>query len=332
MRLSDAVREFIKDAQGKDVSLDYLRKELRIDPKSPAFNTLRVIMLRLADDKIIKPSGRKDGIYKVITQVKPIQVFGKDVRPPINIKFPRDYYTTEEMSFARDLVIREGDIILLSGQSNQGKTTLCLNFAGENIDANPVLMGNEYTSIDNEPTSRFMSRLKAMDWIEWNNGTGDKFTLLPVRSDYAEHIVKDRINIIDWINIPTELYMIGSIMEDVKKEVGRGVAIIVIQKAEGTDSGRGGQFTKDFADVEILIDRFGEKEVLLRLGKVKESTAQMYGRGFVYSIENGVKITNFREVIKCGLCHGKGWIANKPCVSCDKMGYVDKKTEEDFGL
>ena len=80
-------------------------------------------------------------------------------------------------------------MILISGQSNWGKTALCLNMCGENIDKNPVLMGNEYTTLDGQPNSRFLSRLDAMDWVDWYDDEGDRFTLLPVRDDYAEHIV-----------------------------------------------------------------------------------------------------------------------------------------------
>ncbi len=133
-------------------------------------------------------------------------------------------------------------------------TTICLNICGENIDKRPVLMGNEYTVklVDKDkkeyydPAPRFLNRIEAMDtrnggWINWVDENGkDKFLLLPVRDDYAEHIVKDRINIIDWINIDTgELYTIGNVLESIKKQLGRGVAVVALQKKEGADAGRG---------------------------------------------------------------------------------------------
>ena len=204
---------------------------------------------------------------------------------------------------------------------------MCMSFAGENIDSDPVLMGNEYTTLGNKPTPRFLTRIKNMDWVKWQDDNGkQKFTLLPVRGDYAEHIVKDRINIIDWINIDTgEHYMIGTIMESIKRELGKGIGIIAIQKAEGAESGRGGQFTKDFADVEILLDKLPESDdVLLTLGKVKESRGRVTGRTFAYGISQGVKIINFREVVKCKDCLGKGWKLNKPCDTCHKSGYIAK--------
>ena len=328
-RLSDRLREFLRTAEGRDVDLTYLRRELHIDPYSPADANLRTLLsVNLVKEKVVRPSGKKDGIYKVVKQVSPISVYGRDRRPPIQLCFPRSQDSGYELNFADDLIIREGDLILISGMSNFGKTCLCLNFAGENIHLKPVLMCNEYTTIDDEPSPRFLNRLDAMDWVKWGDENGDNFTLLPVRSDYAEHIVRDKINIIDWINIDTgEHYMIGAVMESIKRELGKGIAIIAIQKAEGALAGRGGQFTKDFADVEILLDKFPESatdDVLMTVGKVKEPKKRVSGRTFAFGIMQGVKIVNFREVVKCKECSGKGWKANKPCDACYKSGYADK--------
>ena len=330
LRLIDKLREYLVQAQGREVSIKDLRSELRIDPTSPAWNTInKLLAFDLVKDKTVKPSGRKDGIYKVITQVSPVKVFGRERRPPIELVFPRDFDSMIEMSFASDIILREGDLILISGRSNYGKTGLCMNFCGENIDFHPVLMGNEYTTVDREPTPRFMNRIDNMDWVEWVNGSGeDKFTLLPVYSDYAEHILKDRINIIDWVNIETgEFYLISRIMEDIKRALGKGIGILAIQKAEGVGAGRGGQFTRDFADVEILLDEYGEHEVLLTMGKVKESKQRVTGRNFAFGIEKGVKIINFRELEKCKACGGKGYRGPNTCGNCNGMKFKDKAVE-----
>jgi hypothetical protein len=326
----DEIKRYLSTIEGQNVTISGLRSEYNLLPGSKSYDGIRVIVHRLMEQKILRSVGVR-GEYRVVKRVDPIDVFGEPISDPITISFPRDFNTMEEMEFAESLIIREGDLVLISGRSNYGKTTVCMNFAGENIDSNPVLMGNEYTTLENKPSPRFMHRIKTMNWVEWQDENGkQKFTLLPVRSDYAEHIVKDRINIIDWINIDTgEHYMIGTIMESIKRELGKGIAIIAIQKAEGAEAGRGGQFTKDFADVEILLDKLPESDdVLLTLGKVKESKRKLAGKTYAYGIDDGVKIVNFREVVKCSKCYGKGWVkegnSNKPCPVCHKSGYIDK--------
>jgi len=333
---TQAVREFLTKMQGREITLASIRKELNILSGTKSFDTIRNIMYQLAEQKdgtkLVRPSGKRDGVYKIIRQVAPVPVFSveRERRPVFDLVFPRDFHTMQEMLFKNDIIIREGDLILISGLSNFGKTTLCLNFFGENIDTRPVLMGNEYTTVDEEPTPRFLNRLDAMDvnkggWVDWIDVDGqDKFTLLPVRDDYAEHIVKNKINIIDWINVETgEHFMIGNILNGIKKNIGRGIAIVAIQKAEGADAGRGGQFTKDFADVELLIDRFGDSDVLLTIGKVKEYTRPIIGKTFAYNIVSGVKVVTFREVKKCHHCKGQGYTRGEKCDFCNGHKYID---------
>jgi len=315
------VRAHLEKIQGQTVTLDGLRRELGIVPGTKSFSLVRNIMFRLVEQKVVKPLNR--GEFKVITQVRPVQVYGRERRPPVKINFPKDYNTMSQIDIGEYVTVREGDLFLISGLSNQGKTGLCLNFCAENLESHPILMGNEYTTIDNEPQSRFLSRLDRMDWVQWANGNGeDKFTLLPVRDDYAEYVVKDKLNIIDWINIDTEFWMISRVMEGIKRALGRGVAIIAIQKGEGAAAGRGGQFTKDFADVELLLDKYSETEILMTVGKVKESTQPLSGKVYAFGLRDmGVKIVDFRALRKCG-CH-KGWRGQKKCEDCNGTGYTD---------
>jgi hypothetical protein len=325
------VKTFLKKIEGKEITLTQIRKELRIKAEDKSFDAIRNILFQLSEQGIIKASGKRDGIWHVIKRVEPVPIFSvqRERRPPFQLFYPTDFDTSQPFSFADNVVVREGDCILIAGESNWGKTTLAMNFLAANIGYNPVLLGNEFTK-DNEPTPRFLNRLDTIDWVSWVDETGqDMFTLLPVYQDFAENIIKDRINIIDWINIQTgEHYMIGNIMEEIKTAVGKGIAIIVIQKAAGSESGRGGQFTKDFADLELLIDKHTNMESRLTIGKCKEYTSPVTGRSWAYEISKGVQLRNVREVIKCPACFGKGWqkfgTTNKPCERCQKIGWVSK--------
>ncbi len=343
------VKELLKKMQGKEVTLTSIRKELQISAGTKSFDSVRNIMHQLAEQKdgtkLVRASGKKDGVYKVIEQVVPVSVFGveRERRPMFELIFPRDWNTMDEMSFSKDVVIREGDLITLGGVKSKGKTTLCLNFCGENIDKHPVLMGNEYTVliVDDksegkaryEPAPRFLHRLDAMDankdgWITWIDVDGkDKFELLPVRDDYAEHIVKNKINIIDWINLGGEkLYDIGKVLEDIKANLGRGIAIVALQKSESADNPRGGQFVRDFSDLELLLDGYGNDEdnILLTIKGAKEKHSPIVGKTYAYTIGgSGTKISNFREVRKCPVCRGSGYVKGEKCGTCNGNKFMD---------
>jgi len=317
------IREYISKIQGHKTSLREIREEFNIVQGSKSFDAVRNILFQLAEQRVVVALGQ--GQYKVVTEVYPVKVYGRERRPPVEIYFPRDFDTWMEMPFAEDIILREGDLILIAGRSNFGKTTLCMNWLAENIDRNPVLMGNEYTTLDREPSPRFLNRLDTMDWVQWVNGNGeDRFTLLPVFEDYAEHTVRNRLNIIDWINIDASgLYNISKVMENIKRALGKGIGIIALQKGENASAGRGGQFTKDFADVEILLDEYGSHETMITLGKVKESKRRVSGRHYAFGISEGVKIIGLRELKRCKACYGKGWRGVKPCDECNQTGWVD---------
>jgi hypothetical protein len=338
------IKEYLKRIQGQTIALKDIRSEFNILPGSKSFDAVRNIMFQLAEQKVVRPIGHR-GEYKVVTPVNPVQIFGtqRERRPPFDLVFPRDFNTMEEMKFSKDVVIREGDLITLGGVKSKGKTTLCLLFCAENVDKNPILMGNEYTTkiTDSnglesyEPTSRFLNRLDKMkEWVNWTDENGmDKFTLLPVRDDYAEHVIKDRINIIDWINLGGDkLYDIGKLLENIKANLGRGIAIISLQKGEGAVNPRGGQFVRDFSDLEILLDGIGENtndDILLTVKDAKEKKKPIAGKTYSYSIgDSGTKIFNFREVKKCHQCNGTGFYKGSYCGSCEGKCWLDVGTTE----
>ncbi len=325
------VRDFLSRIQGQEISLDKLRSELGIERHTKSFDSIRNIMFQLTESKIVRPTKR--GLYKVITQVTPVPVFSveRERRPVFDLIFPRDFDKGMQMDFAESIVIREGDLITLGGVKSKGKTLLCLNFCAENINQNPVLMGNEYTVLVEdkyEPAPRFLLRLDKMkEWVEWTDSEGkDKFTLLPVRDDYAEHIVRNKLNIIDWINIDAgKLYDIGTILEGIKKNLGRGVGIAALQKSEYADNPRGGQFVRDFSDLEILLDGFGsnDDDILLTIKGAKEKTKPVVGKTYAYTIGgSGTQILDFREVKKCSTCHASGYVKGVKCDVCNGTKYV----------
>lgn len=334
-KLSDRLIEFLKGCQGRDVSLSYLRTELMVEPGSTAWNSLREYMRRLTEKKVVKPSGKNDGVYRVIKQVQPVRVFipGRERRPIFDLYWPEDRERGVEIDIGEHIVLRENDVIVLSGVKSKGKTLICLNIAAMNIDRRPVLMGNEYTvevKGSFEPSARFFNRLDIMsEWVQWTDEDGyDKFTLLPVKSDYAEHIIADRINIIDWINLDgNQLYDISKVIADIKSGLGRGICVVAVQKGEGSALGRGGQFIRDFADVEILLDGYGDGDdaILLTVKGCKEKTAPIVGKSYAYTICNeGTEIRNFREVKKCPTCRGSGYVKGGTCDECDGRKFVDR--------
>lgn len=328
---TEEVREYLKKIEGQVVGLDTLRKEFNILQGSKSFDAIRNIMFRLAKEGLAKPL--TNGKYKVIIQVDPVKWWEElEDENPLDFKFPKSYHDDTTFGIENLVEVYAGDLILISGQTNFGKTAMALSILGENIDLLvplPRLMGSEYTGGDDKASPKFKRRMKRMDWVQWMNGNGEpRFELYPVGADYEEYVKRNAINAIDWVSIPNgEYYLIDAVTKAIKDRVGRGVSIVVLQMNPGAEYGEGGPRSERYVDVALKIKDFGEGQSLLTIGKVKAPKGRSpSGRNWAFEIvDYGANFANIREVVKCGACYGKGWAKNMPCPACNKLGYVDKK-------
>jgi len=331
-RLSDKLIEYLQPARGRTVNLRDIRAYLKIEPGSKDDQNLRVQMsTTLMKKKIVKPSGLGDGNYKVLVPVEPVKWWdGQIDEDPLDFRFPRCYEDGSEFGIEDFIEVFAGDLILLTGRTNFGKTVIALSIMGENLGLMPtVLMGSEYTASDGKISPKFKRRMRRMNWVEWMNGDMPRFQLLPVGSDYEDYIEPDHINVVDWISLPGEYYLIDRVMKSIKDRVGTGIGVLVLQKNKDAEFAEGGERSERYADVVLKIDSFGENESLLTIGKVKAPKGKATGRTWAFMIvDYGANLHNIREVVKCRRCWGKGYIRsgqnNIRCQECGGKKYIDK--------
>ena len=170
-----------------------------------------------------------------------------------------------------------------------------------------------------------------MSWANWENGEGElKFQILPIDEDYEEWVEPGKINFIDWINLDDNFFEIGRIIKSIKRAVGTGVGVVVIQKDEDSTLGRGRSFSKELADFYITIDPMGQFDKRVTVIKAKAPTGSPldYRTWAFQLVEYGTKFHNIREIVKCNACYGKKWRkqgnSSVPCDACDRTGYIDK--------
>ncbi len=328
--------EHLLETEDEEFVLETFRRKHDISPTSSG---LYVNLGRLVAERKWKRVGR--GIYRRIKRVEPVKWWDGGDEDPIEFRFPKAYkcgdssediYVASEFGIEDFVEVFAGDMILITGRSNYGKTAVALSIMGENLGLMPAtLMGSEYTATDGKISPKFKRRMGRMNWVEWMNGDGvPRFQLLPVGGDYEDYIEPDQLNIIDWISLPGEYYLIDRVMKAIKDRVGTGVAVVVLQKNKDAEFGEGGERTQRYADVELRIDAFGESgESLLTIGKVKAPKGKATGRTFAFEIvDYGANLHRVREVVKCRKCWGKGWKKSGntsiPCDECMKTGYIDK--------
>uniref|UniRef100_A0A6H2A4E0 Uncharacterized protein n=1 Tax=viral metagenome TaxID=1070528 RepID=A0A6H2A4E0_9ZZZZ len=309
----------------EDFDLEGLRARYQIDAESSAFYTA---ISRLVTERKIKRLGR--GKYRRVKYVEPVKWWGTNTNEePINFRFPRSYDDDTEFGIEDCVEVFEGDMILIAGTSNYGKTTLALNILGENLGLMPsVLMGSEYTASDGKITPKFKRRMNRMKWVNWIEDGQPRFNLYPVGSDYEDYIQPDSINVIDWISLPGEYYLIDNVLKQIKDRVGKGVCVPVIQKNEGLKFGEGGERTERYADIYITVDPYGS-DSMITLGKVKAPKGKAMGRMWRFSIvDYGANLHDIYELVKCNKCWGKGYVKSGNnsirCDGCQGRKFVDK--------
>ena len=334
-RLSDKILEYLQTAVGREVNLRDIRLFLKIEPGSRDDQNLRVQMaVNMVRAKVVKPSGRGDGIYKVLEPVIPVNfsLDGEDSEGVLDVRYPRSY--TDDTTFGLgDMVeLSESDLVEITGETNFGKTAIALSFLGENLGLYPknVLMGSEYTSSEGEISPKLKRRLRRMDWAKWMDDKGKpRFKLLPVEHDYEDYVEHNGLTVIDWISLPGEYYLIDTVLKAIKNRVGRGLVVAVLQKNKGAEFAEGGQRAERYADLVLKVDRFGDSESMLTVGKVKSAKGKATGRMFAFSIVNyGANLMDIREIVKCVTCYGRGYIGGgdnkKRCKTCLGLKYINK--------
>lgn len=319
------IEDLLRSIRGQRIHIDSIMKEFQLDPQFR--KQLRSIISRLVLDKLCKPSGGRDGWYKVLREVKPVHWWEADESSYFNLTFPWGHEDNSSFDFEELFRISPGDLIVIGGVSNFGKSATVLNILGENINKYPcILMGNEYTTLDGMPSPKFKRRMLRMTWAEWMDGNGQpRFDLLPVKEDFEDYIQPNKINIIDWINLEGgKLYDIGKVLEGIKTAIGQGLAIAVLQKEKGAELARGRGFTKDLADIYLVIDPYGETESRLQFEKVKEPKGKVYNRYWAFKlIDGGANFHDIREIKKCLKCYGRGFTKIGKCDNCFGKGFLE---------
>ena len=229
---------------------------------------IRVGLKRLKDGGIIEKVGEKDGVYKkIVHNVEFINFIEdeKDEEPfPVILPFGLN-----------DLVeISKGNIILVAGEFNAGKTLFMLNVLKENKGKIPVrYMSSEMRKSEFKKRFRGFIDVSPEFWLQ------DDMTDYVMRSqDFHTALRPNAINIIDYIEFKGADFTQGAeLMRQIYDNLGDGIALIAIQKKQGAALPRSGDLVMEKPRLVISLskipgaDNLGTAEILkakiVRLGK-----------------------------------------------------------------
>lgn len=186
-------------------------------------NIYRVILNRLKSKGIIDKAGQRDGVFRRIdTHVEEIDWLSADDES-IDFKYP--------FGIEKYVLTLPKNIVVIAGVPNSGKTAFLLNC----VRLNMKLFDIHYFSSE-MGSHEFKSRLSKFDLPlkQW------KFHAKERVSDFASVIQSNAINIIDYLEMTSDFWLVAQYLREIYEKLNKGIAIIAIQKNPGTETGLGG--------------------------------------------------------------------------------------------
>ena len=176
---------------------------------------------------------------KVISELEEIDWQSADIRDTIKLAFP--------LNLHRYVKTYHKSIIIIAGSYGAGKTAFLYDFILRNM-GNPmgiVLFTNDMTS------EEIKERLEKSE-IEIPNCS--PFKVYDRADSFADVVEPDKINVIDYLDLNSEVYLVGDEIEKIYRKLKSGIAFIGLQKKPGQQLGIGGMFSIKRAKLYISLD------------------------------------------------------------------------------
>lgn len=238
--------------------------------------TFRGTLLRLAKRGIIEKHGNKDGVYRRIDN---------DVEPVNFLTAPTDDFPlTLPLGVSDYCQLYPGNIVIVAGSKSAGKTAFLLNIVRDNMQRHEIVYLNSEMG-----DTEFRKRLELFgdplaDW---------KFNAYHRASNFADLITPGKkIFIVDFLEITSDFWKVAQYIQEIHKKLKEGIAIIALQKSEGKDNGRGGDFSKEKARLYLSLDYLADEKVNrvkitdAKAWRTSENPRGLYRR---YKLANGSK-------------------------------------------
>ncbi len=219
------VSEWTRDQKGWFSYVD-MDRELGIRSDSEKSNR-RLIMSRLRVAGEIEQHPKDSRLFRhVDTAVRPIDFKRAGSRTPLDLRWP--------FGIERMFKCYPGNVIVIAGAPDAGKTAFLLNFVYKNMRDFAIF----YQSSEMGETE-LASRLELFDGTGLEEWT---FTAEERSSDFPDVIRPEAVNIIDFLEVSGEFYIVGEWIRQIHEKLRGGIAIIALQKNPGASLGRGGSF------------------------------------------------------------------------------------------
>ena len=218
------VMDFIVSSGNGSISLSDCYSSLQLNSAKDKASCRKAIQ-RIVQMGILEPVGNKSGVYrKVDKRVEKID-FLAATGQPLDLKWT---FGIEKLC-----MILPKNIVVVTGSPDTGKTAFLLDFVRRNMARFKInYFSSEMGSLELQSRlKKFPIRLES-----WN------FNPVERSSNFADVIKPNEINVIDFLEIHQDFFLVGQMIKDIYDKLENGIAVIAIQKntGKGNDMARGG--------------------------------------------------------------------------------------------
>ena len=179
------------------------------------------------------------------------------------------------------------NILMFAGEKDSAKTAFAHSIIKMNMH-NPNLPQPIELINSEQAAEEFKARLelhKDVSLDKWTHHT------VEVSDHYADYIKTGKINIIDFLEPPSEFYLIRDILRDIYDATGDGVTIAFIQKDPKKPLGQGDRFSMEKSRLycTLLTERPYNKCIVKSMKNIRTVTS-MVGTEMLYTCPDGASI------------------------------------------
>ena len=266
------IEEWLCDNNGT-ISGQVCDKDLGFGTSRDKSTRRKIFQRFVKGGRLVRVKSKVD-TFRVIPEIQEVEK-DKVIGEAIDIELP---FGLE--NFAK---IYPGDLIVIAGLSNVGKTALMLNLAWKNKHLDCWYFSSEMGGVKCKDTiSNFAEE---PDWAKW------PFHFVEDFEDYETIIRPDGINFIDYLEEDEGKYFeIPSIERAMQHRLNKGVAFVAIQKQPGRDYGLGGYNTIAKTGLYLTMDGTFE-DTYMTIKKCKVPTGKsVFNYKIHFTIDGGINL------------------------------------------
>lgn len=236
-----------------------------------------VFIHRLCEQKVIRSINGKHGTFRLLDKDAPVLNWkGVEDFVGLDIHWP---FKLEEF-----VKIYQRNVIVVGGDPNEGKTAFLHNVIDLNWRRYPIVLFDSENS-EKELALRFSQYPDHKLWPA---------DLVRERSqNFADVIEPDYINIIDYLEITDNFFAVARFLREIRDALGKGIAVVAIQKAKGAELPIGRDFSRQIARLVLTID-----PGVLTIRKAKsfaQRNVNPNNMKFRFKLKDGAHFTDIQE-------------------------------------